>query len=98
MLRLIYVEASSEDLPSADLCDIYSNGKIILYVTGRSFQLPAVPLDERPAEPTDTAESVGLYLEGVFFLMLPKELWILIAEKSNAYQRWQRNFSHGQLA
>ncbi|POM67198.1 Hsp70-like protein [Phytophthora palmivora] len=79
------------------------NNNQILYPEGVGRQAQCCtprrpPLDERPAVPTDTAASVGLNLEGLVFLMLPKELWILIAEESNGYQRWQRNFSPGKLA
>ncbi|POM62533.1 Hsp70-like protein [Phytophthora palmivora] len=74
----VHMESTSK-LLFGKLQHIYSNGKLILYATGRRFQVPAAPLDEHPAVPTNTAESVGLNLEGLFFLMLPKELWILIA-------------------
>ncbi|POM69190.1 Hsp70-like protein [Phytophthora palmivora] len=87
-IELSDVDAASEGLSSADLRvhtrkgwdDIYSNGKLILYVTGHRFQLPAALVGEHPAVLNDTEESVGLNLEGMFFVILPMELWILIAE------------------
>lgn len=93
LLHLVYVAASSEDMSKAGMYTWKTQ-----YITGRNAQLPAAPLDESPAVPTDTAEAIRLNFEGLLFLMLPKSMWIKIAEESNDYQLWQRNMSPGQLA
>ncbi|EGZ18479.1 hypothetical protein PHYSODRAFT_301132 [Phytophthora sojae] len=65
--------------------------------SSHDVQLSAAQLTQAQAVPSDTAEAIGLNLEGLFF-MLPKALWVTIADASNDYQRWQRNVSPDQLA
>lgn len=61
------------------------------------LDMEAEELEARAAEPTSIANAIGLSKEGLFFMMLPKEMWVSIAEESNAYFRWHRNISPAQL-
>lgn len=60
LLHLVYVAASSEDMSKAGMYTWKTQ-----YITGRNAQLPAAPLDESPAVPTDTAEAIRLNFEAL---------------------------------
>ncbi|KAK1940062.1 hypothetical protein P3T76_008385 [Phytophthora citrophthora] len=94
LLKLIYVASSSNDLSKADL-RVHTSKDWDVHMEDMSsgYQVPASPLHERSAVLSDTAEALGAIL-----LDATKELWMEIAEETNSYQRWQRNFSPGQLA
>ncbi|OWZ22705.1 Heat shock protein70 [Phytophthora megakarya] len=51
-----------------------------------SLQLPAAELTHAAATPTELAQALGNSLEGLFFLFLPKSMWLSIATESNRYQ------------
>ncbi|ETO58707.1 hypothetical protein F444_22915 [Phytophthora nicotianae P1976] len=51
-----------------------------------SLQLPGAKLAHATAAPTELAQALGNSLEGLFFLFLPKSMWLSIATESNRYQ------------
>lgn len=58
---------------------------------GSSLDLPSASLTNCTAAPTEIAQALGCNMEGLFFLFLPKEMWISIAKESNRYQRQFRS-------
>ncbi|RAW28399.1 hypothetical protein PC110_g15225 [Phytophthora cactorum] len=99
LLHLLYASASSHDMSKADLrLHTLKGWDAHTEDSSRNVQLlPVAQLDPRPAVPSDTAEAIGLNFEGICFLMLPKTMWVKVADESNDFQRWQHNFSPVQL-
>ncbi|GMF15188.1 unnamed protein product [Phytophthora fragariaefolia] len=54
-----------------------------------SVQLPAAKLAHASAAPTELANALGNSVEGLFFMLLSKSMWLSIATESNRYSRRQ---------
>ncbi|OWZ19009.1 Heat shock protein70 [Phytophthora megakarya] len=54
--------------------------------TSASLELPPAELAHAAATPTELAQALGNSLEVLFFLFLPKPMWLAIATESNRYQ------------
>ncbi|OWZ07695.1 Heat shock protein70 [Phytophthora megakarya] len=58
-----------------------------------SVRVQAAALENCNALPTSTAQNIGIMKKGLFYLLLPKMMWVKIADESNRYFTQLKGYS-----